>query len=281
MAGAELKLDHRTLALLGLQWTLFVGNFALYWTVQLPLWLHVLIGVIPIHFAFTIWHEAAHGVISKNRTVNDAAGVLGMLPYMTPYFMQRFIHLDHHKYLNEKDRDPNQIYADGPFWQLPFRYVRAIAYAKKALAEDPRSPAMRMSDTFFLGALVALFAVSIWQGFFFALFWLWLLPLVIGKVIMDWYINYLPHVGLPPDRFLGTRIIDTRWFTPWVLCHNYHAIHHLWPTIPWHRYQARFHSKLDYLKEHRVPIETHLIGGRTYPTPAPDPQSASVSARTE
>ena len=98
---------------------------------------------------------------------------------------------------------------------------------------------------------------------------------------MDWYINYLPHVGLPPDRFLGTRIIYVHWLTPWVLCHNYHAIHHLWPTIPWHRYTDRFESKLDYLKEHRVPIETHLVGGRTFPTLAPDPQSASGSEGSE
>jgi beta-carotene hydroxylase len=85
---------------------------------------------------------------------------------------------------------------------------------------------------------------------------------------MDWYVNYLPHVGLPADRFLGTRIVDVSWLTPFLLAHNYHAIHHLWPTLPWHRYVDRYHTRRDYLVAHGVPIETRLIGGRKYPQPA-------------
>jgi fatty acid desaturase len=271
MAETALKLDHRTLGLLGLQWTLFWGNFALYWFSPLPLWLHVSLGVVAIHLAFTIWHEAAHGTISNRRSINNAAGIMGMFPYMTPYFMQRFVHLDHHKYLNEADKDPNQVYSSGPFWQLPIRYFRAIAYAKKMLSTDPRSRAMRFSDTTLLIAIGVLFIVSLWQGFFMDLFWLWLLPLAIAKIIMDWYVNFLPHVGLPPDRFLGTRIIDIPFLTPWVLCHNYHAVHHLWPSIPWHSYIARYRDKIDYLNEHRVPIETRLWTKRPSPPLAVNP----------
>jgi fatty acid desaturase len=47
--------------------------------------------------------------------------------------------------------------------------------------------------------------------------------------------------------------------------HNYHAIHHLWPTIPWHRYRAVFRRKLGYLQEHRVPIE-HGVFQRRAPS---------------
>ncbi len=279
MTETELKLDHRTLGLLYLQWILFGGNFVLYWLAPLPLWIHVTIGIIAIHLSFTIWHEAAHGTISTRRWLNDAAGVLGMFPYMTPYFMQRFVHLDHHKYLNEPDKDPNQIYAAGPFWQLPFRYVRAIAYAKKMLLTDPRSRGMRISDITILAGIGLIFIISIWQHFFVDLFWLWLLPLAIAKVIMDWYVNFLPHTGLPPDRFLGTRIIDVRFLTPWVLCHNYHAVHHLWPTIPWHSYIARYRARFEYLVEHRVPIETRFWGGRTYPALPSDPTENIGSPR--
>ena len=279
MAETELKLDHRTLGLLYLQWILFGGNFILYWLAPLPLWVHIIISASAIHLAFTIWHEAAHGTISNRRWINDAAGILGMFPYMTPYFMQRFVHLDHHKYLNEPDKDPNQIYAAGPFWQLPFRYVRAIAYAKKMLSTDPRSPGMRLSDMSGLAMIGLIFIISAWQGFFVDLLSLWLVPLVIAKVIMDWYINFLPHAGLPPDRFLGTRIIDVRWLTPWVLCHNYHAVHHLWPTIPWHSYIARYRARFEYLVEHRVPIENRFWGGRTYPTMATDSIKTPGSVR--
>ena len=103
----------------------------------------------------------------------------------------------------------------------------------------------------------------IWQGWWVALIFAWLLPFAIAKVVMDWYVNYLPHVGLPPDRFKGTRIIDVGWLTPLILSHNYHAIHHLWPTIPWHGYLARYRDRLGYLKENGVPIERRVFVART------------------
>ena len=117
--------------------------------------------------------------------------------------------------------------------------------------------------------------MSIWQSFFLDLLCLWILPLIIGKLFMDWYINYLPHTGLPPDRFLGTRIIDVKWFTPLVLCHNYHAIHHLWPKVPWHQYIARFQEKREYLNEHHVPIEHHLFSSRHHLDSVTSPQNQS------
>ena len=72
-------------------------------------------------------------------------------------------------------------------------------------------------------------------------------------------------------RFLGTRVVDVRWVTPLVLGHNYHAIHHLWPGIPWHRYLATWREKRSWLEERGVPIEHSVFTGRTYPQPEPKP----------
>jgi len=276
MARSALKIDGTTLLLLFVQWVVFVGNFAAYWQDPLPWWAHSLIGVVPVHLAFTIWHEAAHGTISNRKWLNNGAGIAGMFPYTTPYFMQRLVHLEHHKFLNIAKKDPNQIYADGPFWQMPFRYVRTIGYARRMLQDDPRSPAMRASDISVGGITIGILGVGLLSGHFLDLVVLWLLPVVIGKVIMDWYVNYLPHVGLPAHRFLGTRILDVRWLTPLVLSHNYHAVHHLWPTIPWHRYIETFHTRLDYLVENGVPIEKQFFGGRLYPAAPTVPTAPTV-----
>ena len=275
MARPRLKIDPRTLGLLAAQWTLLVGNIALYAAHALPLWAHMVITGLAVHLAFTIWHEAVHGTIANRRWLNDVAGILGMLPYTTPYFMQRHIHLEHHKYLNEKDRDPNLIYAGGPYWQLPIRYIRTIAYARSVLEQDPRTPGMRRSDNFLLAGVAGVYAFALWQGFLVDLLLIWFVPLVVAKMILDWYVNYLPHVGLPAHRFLGTRIITAAWLTPVVLSHNYHAIHHLWPTIPWHSYIARFKEKFDYLEAHEVPIEKHLFARRLRPG---DPSGSAPSS---
>jgi beta-carotene hydroxylase len=266
MARPPLKLDLLTLLLLCAQWLLIAGNSIVYATNPGPLWVHMVISVIAIHLAFTIWHETAHGSVSNRKWINNVVGILGMFPYTTPYFLQRFIHLDHHKFLNDPAHDPNQIYADGPIWQLPIRYLRAIGYARRMLSNDPRSIEMRLSDNFFMAFVAGLYLLAFTRGFLLELVLIWLVPVVIAKVILDLYVNYLPHVGLPQDRFLGTRIIDAEWLTPLVLGHNYHAVHHLWPSIPWHGYTARYREKGDYLRENGVPIETRLFGKRLRPT---------------
>jgi fatty acid desaturase len=252
------RTDWPTLLLLGAMYGVLLGNAALYYAAPLPAIVHVLFGAIGIHMAFTIWHEAAHGTVSRHAVVNDVVGVIGMLPYMTPYFMQRWVHLEHHAQLNKRE-DPNFIYTDGPFHQIFFRYPRALRYAKELLVEDPRTKRERFSDAFFLLLVGLIYAFAAITGHVVDVVVLWFLPVVVAKIVMDWYVNYLPHVGLPADRFGGTRVFDVKWFTPLVLAHNYHAIHHLWPPVPWHQYPAVFRRKLGYLKENGVPIEHRVF----------------------
>ena len=267
------KPDGPTLLLLLAMYGLLVGNFALFQLAPLPLALHVLVAAAAVHLAFTIWHEAVHRNVFRSVWANNVVGVLGMFPYMTPYFMQKWIHLQHHTRLNEPE-DPNLIYTQGSFWTLPLRYPRALGYARKLLASDPRERWQRVCDTLFLGAVASVYAAAAWAGMFWDAVLLWALPVAIAKVAMDWYINYLPHVGLPPHRYQGTRVLDVSWFTPVVLAHNYHAIHHLWPTIPWHGYRAVFRDKLPELRRNGVPIEHRVFGPRSEPGPsAPLPQS--------
>jgi fatty acid desaturase len=260
---ARARLDLPTLATLAAMYALLVGNFALHRFHPLPLALHVLVAAAAVHLAFTVWHEAVHRNVSPRPWVNALVGVLGIFPYMTPYFMQRWIHLQHHARLNERD-DPNVVYVDGPFWTIFARYPRALGYARSLLARDPRTRAERAADLAFVLAVAALYAFAWRAGALADLLLLWALPVGIAKVGMDWYINYLPHVGLPAHRWQGTRVVDVGWLTPLVLAHNYHAIHHLWPNLPWHRYRAVFRERRELLRRHGVPIEQRVFA-RRYP----------------
>ena len=44
------------------------------------------------------------------------------------------------------------------------------------------------------------------------------------------------------------------WLTPLTLCHNYHGLHHVWQTVPWHRYAKVFRLKREFLENRGVPI---------------------------
>lgn len=257
-----MKTDLRTLLLLGAMYALFAGNVVLHAVRPQHAVVHVLLGAAAIHLAFTIWHEAVHGTVSTSRRVNDLVGVLGMFLYMTPYFMQRWVHLEHHRRLNEVE-DPNHLYTSGSLLTLPLRYFRALGYAKKIMKEDPRAPGEKTSDMATSVVIAGLYVGAVATGHGWDVVILWFLPVVLAKLVMDFYVNYLPHRGLPPDRFLGTRVIDVGWFEVLVLNHNLHAVHHLWPTVPWHRYREVYDRKLDYLRSHGVPIEHRVLGSWT------------------
>jgi len=249
--------DWRTLLLLAAMYAVLFGNFALYEFAPLPVLVHVLVATAAIHLSFTIWHECVHRTVSANAWINDAAGVLGVLPYMAPFYLEKWFHLQHHALLN-KPEDPNFVYTDGPLWKLPLRYVRVLRYAHDRMNDDPRTGWQKAVDWIPRIVIFSICAAAVSRGMFREVLLLWFVPFVLSKLVMDWYVNYLPHVGLPPHRFRGTRIVDVRWLSFALLCHNYHAIHHLWPSIPWHRYRATFTEKFDYLREHGVPIEKRI-----------------------
>lgn len=252
--ASRIPFDTRTVALLAAMYALFFGNAVLRFLAPAPWPVHVLLGALAIHLAFTVWHEAVHRSASRIGWLNDAIGVLSALPYMAPFYLQKWFHLQHHALLNRRD-DPNFIYADGPYWRMPLRYLRVLRYAKARMRDDPRSRRERLVDHLPLAVVGGTFAAALWTGAVLDLVLLWFVPFVISKLVMDWYINWLPHAGLPPDRYRGTRIVDVRWLTPLVLGHNYHAVHHLWPNLPWHRYKAVFKEREAQLRERGVPIE--------------------------
>ena len=56
------------------------GAASVYWTLPLPLAVHILIATAATHLAFTIWHEAAHRNVSSRPWVNNVVGIAGVFP---------------------------------------------------------------------------------------------------------------------------------------------------------------------------------------------------------
>lgn len=82
----------------------------------LPLIWAMLLNAVASYMAFTVAHEATHSSVSSNQRVNDWAGRAGMLLLEPgPFFVLfRFIHMQHHKFTNDHEKDPDTYCARGP-----------------------------------------------------------------------------------------------------------------------------------------------------------------------
>jgi beta-carotene hydroxylase len=102
--------------------------------------------------------------------------------------------------------------------------------------------------------LLGAFAAFVWAGRIDALLACWVVPKGIAMWIHGWYVNVLPHRGLPAERYRDTRIRPSRWLAWPTVMHCYHGVHHAWQTVPWHRYAKAFEAKREFLAERGAPV---------------------------
>lgn len=211
------------------------------------LWLTIPVNAAVSFTMFTVLHDAVHYSISRRRWVNALLGRL-TVPFVVPYAsapLFGFIHIEHHRNTNEDlDADPDAWATDGPWWQLPFRWLTIDAwYATFYVKHLRRRSARELTETaaiivvFIAGITVAALTGTLW-----AVAVIYLIPARIALGVLAWWFDWLPHHGLEvtqrENRYRATRIrIGMEWLlTPVLLYQNYHLVHHLHPSIPFYRY---------------------------------------------
>jgi ring-1,2-phenylacetyl-CoA epoxidase subunit PaaE len=89
-------------------------------------------------------------------------------------------------------------------------------------------------------------------------------------VFLAWWFDWLPHHGLEDtqrdNRYRATRTrVGMEWlFTPLMLSQNYHLVHHLHPSVPFHRYLATWRRNEEAYLERDAAIAT-VFGQRLEP----------------
>lgn len=210
-------------------------------------WATVPMGTAVTFLMFSVMHEATHHAVSTSDRLNDLLGHLSV-PFVAPYGtfpMIRFIHIEHHRNTNEqKSVDPDAWTSEGPWWQLPFRWMTIdlwyFVFYLRRVPQRPRGEVVATSVALVgvlsgVGALVA-------AGHGATLAVAFLVPQRLGLGILAWWFDYLPHHGLPftgrQDKYRATRIRvgGEGWMTPLFVYQNYHLVHHLHPSVPFYRY---------------------------------------------
>lgn len=242
---------------------------------------------------FAPFHECTHRTAFASRRANEiGAWLCGSLWLFAPA-IYRVFHFEHHRHTQDPARDPElggQLDVHGVWprslagwlklvpvhllamkldvmWRCAWLPVtRWRGFASWASAEDQAACTRdaRIALGLWTGVLVmALIGVAGAR------------PFIIAAVLSHSFIGlWLPceHRGLPDDGniFARTRTTATNaWVRFWIWNMNYHAEHHAWPAIPWHRLPAAHALARPHLEHHvrgYLAMHANVLTGRNRPT---------------
>lgn len=220
-----------------------------------PLPVAVAVNTACAYFQFTVLHDAIHKSLSRVPWVNEAFGLAATFVLCGPFEAMRRNHLHHHAHTNDPRQDPD-YWAAGETWLgTAARCLTMLQYHYYSYLTR-----LRRRDGAFVRALgtiglVAALHVAAWRaGFLGALVWHWTVPAQLAVALLALTFDYWPHrPHTARGRFKDTANILPAFIDPLFLCQNIHAIHHLFPQLPWYRYREALAAVGDGLKAEGVP----------------------------
>jgi len=221
------------------------------------IWLAVPLVLVVSHLMHGVLiglHEAAHGLLRKNRGFNEFDGVvIGTLSFMS-FSLYRVVHQTHHAYLTtERDYEfwplsqpsvPRWTRRLAAFFELnfglfysPFVFLRAFLCSPSPV----RSKRVRqriwaelaLSIVTWILIVSAIAAFDLWKYFI----WLYLAPALLAANLQSWR-KYIEHVGMTGDTVnSSTRsIVAKSWLgrlVAFTLLHEpFHGVHHQRAGLP-------------------------------------------------
>lgn len=207
---------------------------------------------IVMAFLFMPLHETVHRTAFRTEWMNTAVGHACGLAICFPWEYYRVFHWDHHRYTQDRARDPElavmpsaaslaeRVLAFSGALQIYGRLRVLLRHAVTGTSELPWVPADKRSLIVREARLyaatyggLAVVSVASWSP---VVLIAWLGPLLIGQFALRPYL-YTEHTGCGEGRsaFENTRTTYTnavvRWFA-WNM--PYHAEHHAYPSVPFH-----------------------------------------------
>lgn len=227
---------------------MFVGAVALvilsvfgYWQWQWVHWGCFLINVVALHLVGTVIHDASHNVAHRDRLMNAILGHGSalMLGFAFPVFTR--VHMQHHANVNDPENDPDHfVSTGGPLWLIAARFFyHEIFFFKRRLWRKYELLEWFLSRLF----VVTVVCLAVHYGFLGYILNYWFSPALVVGLALGLFFDYLPHRPFQErDRWKNARVYPSPILNVLIMGQNYHLIHHLWPSIPWYRYQAAYRA---------------------------------------
>ena len=246
--------------------------FTSYWAIPILVVLHdlSLLVAIPLmailtYAAYTVLHEAVHYCINGNikslRWLNNSMGYLAATMLLVPLTAHRYQHLVHHQSTNDDVDDPD-LYSKDIFVSLKsllYAVYMAVAGQYQAYIAERWTTAPKAKNRLFVVeilfalllralpfVIVVVIGGSETQEKIFDLLLLFVGGGFLGTFLLVFLFAYIVHrPHQTSERYLNTSTIIIQGPLSWPLTllwgyQNYHAVHHLFPWVPFYHYQRLF-----------------------------------------
>ncbi len=226
---------------------------------EVPGWPVLLLplGILQV-FLFTLLHETVHRTPFQSVWLNKLVGRMCSMVLILPADWFRYFHLAHHRFTQEPDKDPELaepkpetipqyvFHISGlAVWRGQITVLFRNAFRRNGDSFVPargKTKVMREAQTM-LVLYLGLLAGSIWSGST-MLLWIWIVPLLVGQPFLRLYL--LAEHGrcaFVANMFENTRTTFTNRLVRWLAWNMpYHAEHHAYPAVPYHKLPA-FHAR--------------------------------------
>lgn len=222
-------------------WAMFILSHCGYWLWHWEGWVCFCINVLCLHLAGTIIHDASHRAGHRNRAINTILGHGSalMLGFVFPVFTR--VHLQHHANVNDPKNDPDHfVSTGGPLFLIPVRFFyHEVYFFKRRLWKNYELLEWFVSR-FLVGMVIYL---SLQYGFVDYVINYWLSAALVVGWMLGLFFDYLPHRPFQKrDRWKNARVYPSKILNLLICGQNYHLVHHLWPSIPWYKYQPAYYQ---------------------------------------
>ena len=201
-------------------------------------------------------HETMHLTAFRSRRANVVLGWLAACPSMLNWHFYTVFHLAHHRFTQDPERDPELTPRPPASLDGYLMRVLAVNYwrARTAVAVDcwrgdlsayPYIPAASQRRVIASVRWMCVFVASMAVGSALLFGWwvpfvFWLLPQTVGQMFLRLYL-LTEHTGCEEtaNGLVNTRTTLTNRIVRLLMWNmSYHAEHHLYPSIPFHRLPA-------------------------------------------
>lgn len=203
------------------------------------------ISAIFVFWSFTPLHEAVHRNLSSINWLNDTVGTLSaqlLLPGFSTS-LYRYLHVTHHSRTGQSD-DPDLKFTHENlllcWFNSAFLDVLWTRFYFSVWRERPLEERARF--TLGLVLYLTMFAVAIASPYTAEFFIAFVLPMLLGRVITVYLLATIQHrkgheQRLDPVGATSIQDVDSKWWHHlFMLGQSQHLIHHLYPGVPWYKY---------------------------------------------